>query len=100
MTESFAIVLQEGSGFVHDTILDGEVENVTNFRNALVIHDVKFGGAERRSNFVFDDFNFSAVTGDIVTFFDLTDSSNIETNRGVELESVAAGRGFWIAEHE
>ena len=100
LTESFAIVFEEGAGLVHDAVLDSEVEHVADFGDAFVVHDVKLGGAERCGDFVFDDFDLCAVAGDIVAFFDLADATNVETDGSVKLEGVAASGGLRIAKHD
>src|ERR1700748_787927 len=61
---------------------------------------IEFDNLERRSNFVFYNFHFHAVTDNIVgSFFDLANTTDIEANRSIELQRVTTGCCFRVSEH-
>ena len=49
------------AGLYDQTMLFSKREELSLGRNALVVENIKFAGAEWRSDFVFDDFNLGAV---------------------------------------
>ena len=42
----------------------------------------------------FDNFDFGFVTNNVIAFFNLTGTADVEADGGVEFERVTAGRGF------
>ena len=55
---------------------------------------------ERRRHLVLDDLDARLVADDLVAFLDRADAADVEADRGVELERVAARRGLRVAEHD
>ena len=62
--------------------------------DAFAIEDVELGFAEGSSDLVLDDLDLCAIAGHGVAFFDIGDASDVDADRGVELEGAAAGGGF------
>ena len=99
MANSFTVVLNKGTSLIEDTILYSEIEYVTNLGNTFVIHNIKFGRAEWGGNLILHDLNLGAVTDDIFTIFNLTDTANIDTDGSIELQSVTTSGSFRVTEH-
>ena len=100
LTELFAFVGEPGAGFFNDACFDAEVNQFAGFGNAFAIHDVKIDDFERRSNFVFDNFDAGLAADNVFLIFNGTDAANVDANRGIEFQRVAAGCGFGVAEHD
>src|SRR3984957_11845850 len=100
LADTLALVAVPGAGFLHDVMNGGDVERGAFARDALSVHDVEFGFAERRGHFILYHFDFCARTGDDVAFFDGGNAANIDAYRRVKLQCASAGGGFWVAEHD
>ena len=98
MSEFGVAVAEPGAGFADDVVFDAEVEDFADFGDAFAEHEVEFADAERRGDFVFDDFDFDAVADVLVAVFDGLSASDVDADGGVEFEGVAAGGGFGVAE--
>jgi hypothetical protein len=59
--------------------------------DALAVHDVELDLAERRRDLVLDDLHAGLVADDLVALLDRADAADVEADRGVELQRVAAG---------
>ncbi len=87
-----------GSSFFDHVFEHCSVEQITGERDAFVVHDVELSGLERWRDFVFHDFCFDAVANDLVVELDLRGTADFNADRRIELQSIAAGRNFWVAE--
>src|ERR1700736_1120036 len=67
--------------------------------NSRAVHDFEFGFAKRRRHLVLDHFDSGHRTDHFLAILDRPDAANIHAYRRIELQGVAAGGRFWIAEH-
>ena len=65
----------------------------------LAVEDIEFALGERGGHLVLDDLDAGAVTDDLFAVLDGRDAADVETLGRIELEGVAAGGGFGVAEH-
>src|SRR5664279_4113349 len=91
------LVREPGSGLLHETQLDGDVEDRALATYALSVHDVELGLLERRGAFVLHDLHARAVAHDLGAILDRLDATDVESDRRVELECPSTGRHFWRA---
>src|SRR3954465_7061009 len=68
--------------------------------DALVEHHVELGLPERGRNLVLDPLPSYVVPDDCLAFLDRSDPADVEPERRVELEGLAAGGGLGISEHD
>src|SRR5437867_1086989 len=68
--------------------------------DSFVEHDIELGLPERRRHLVLDHLDPDVVADDRLAFLDRTDPADIEPERSIELERLAAGGGLRIAEHD
>ena len=80
-------------------MFDAQINQFAFPADTFAVKNIEFGLTERRRNFVFDDFDFGFVTNNVIAFFNLTGTADVEADGGVEFECVTAGRGFRAAEH-
>ena len=78
---------------------DAELDDLAFARDALAVEDVEQRLAERRRDLVLDDLDPRLVADDLLAALDGADAADVEADRRVELERVAAGGGFGAAEH-
>ena len=84
-----------------DFLFEGEVEETADGGDALIIHDVEFGFAKGRGDFVFDNFDLGAAAGDgAIAAFDLADAADVDADAGKEFEGAATRSGFGTAKHD
>src|SRR4029077_14533748 len=96
-----ATVIQPGTTFLDDLLLQREIEQCAGGGNSLVIHDVEFGFGEWWRHFVLHNLDPGAVTGDYaIGLFDCTDAANIDTDAGVEFQGLAARCRLGVTEHD
>src|SRR5690606_20529165 len=76
-----------------------EVENLTDLGNTLAIHDVEFDLLEGRRDLVFHDLHPCGIADNIVAILDLPGTPNVQADRSVEFQGVAASGGFGITVH-
>src|SRR5262249_26677352 len=80
-------------------MLNADVNQLAELRDSFSVHDVEFGFAERRRDFVLDDFDFGAIAHDVLAVFDLRDSPDVQAQRRIKLQRASASGGFWRSEH-
>src|SRR5690606_30728013 len=81
-----------------ETVLDTKVDERALARDANTVQNVKLGLLEGRRHFVLHDLDTGAVADCLCTIFERLNATNVKTNRGVELQSLAAGRGLGATE--
>ncbi|MNC21887.1 hypothetical protein D3C75_698740 [compost metagenome] len=54
---------------------------------------------KRCSNFIFNDFNAGFTPHHVITIFHCANTTDIQTDRSVELQRVTTGSGFWVTKH-
>ena len=82
-----------GAALLGDVIVNRNVEQASFPRNALAEHDVELGEAERWSHLVLGHFDPHPVADILDAVLDCFYTSNVEPERGVELERTAT-RGY------
>src|SRR6185503_15526204 len=99
LAQALAFIRKPGATLFDRTLDHRQIEQIAFTRNAFAIHDVKLTLAERRRHFVLRHFYFRAIAGHTIAVFDRTDTTNIESQRGIELERATAGRRLGITKH-
>src|SRR3984893_2440134 len=99
LANALAVVGKPGAGLFDDAGLNAKVNQLAAFRDALAEHDIEIDDLERRCHLVLDDLYARLVADHLVTLLDRTDAPDVEADRGIEFQGVAAGRGLRIAEH-
>src|SRR5262245_3472524 len=99
LAQPLALVREPRAGLVDSLVLDADVDQLAESRDSLAVHDVELGLAERRRDFVFDDFYLGAIPYDVLAVFDLRDAADVEAQCRVELQCAPAGGRFRRAEH-
>src|SRR5690606_27957269 len=100
LADARALVAEPGARLVDDIGLHAQVDDLAFARNAAAIHDVELGLLEWRSDLVLDDLDAGFVADDLVALLDGTDAADVQAYGGIELERIAARRGFGVAEHD
>src|SRR6476646_6028965 len=85
-----------GARFFDDPVIDAELDDLALAADALAVQDVEERLAKRRRHLVLDA---RFVADDFLAALDRADAANVEAHRRVELERIAAGGSFGIAEH-
>ena len=91
---------EPGAALLDKAVQHTQVEDVTLDRNPLVEDDIELDLAEGGCDLVLDDRHLGLVADDLVTLLDLSDASDVEPDRGIELERPPAGRRLGVAEHD
>jgi len=65
----------------------------------LLVLSREFNLLERRCNLVFNNFHAGGVANNFFAVLQRPDAADVQTNRSVELQRIAAGCGFRAAEH-
>src|SRR5262249_19586072 len=74
---------------------NADVNQLAELRDSFSVHDVEFGFAERRRDFVLDNFDFGAIAHDVLAVFDLRDAPDVQAQRRIKLQRASASGGFW-----
>src|SRR5438445_5586569 len=82
-----------------DLVVDAEVEQVALLADALAVEDVELRFAERGGDLVLDDLDLGPAADDDVALLQGGDATDVDADRGVELQRAAAGGGLRVAEH-
>src|SRR5262245_6701914 len=93
------VIAEPGTRLLDQAGLDAEVEHFAYLAAALAIHDVEFDLLEWRSDLVLDHFHPGGVADDVVAVLDLAGAANVEPDRRIEFQGIAAGRGLGVAIH-
>src|SRR5690606_27779794 len=99
LTDALAAVAVPRARFLHQALRHADVDDLARARNARAVHDLEFGLTERRRHFVLHHLHAGLVADHFVAALDRADAADVQAHRGVELERVAAGGGFRVAEH-
>src|SRR5450759_4418994 len=100
LSEALLAAREPRAGLGDDAFLDTEVEQRTLLGDALAVHEVELGLAERRSHLVLDDLGAHPVADDVGPLLDRIDATDVDADRCVELQRAAAGGGLRAAEHD
>src|SRR3989339_1772899 len=88
-----------GAGLADHTILFAQGNQLTFWRNTLVVENIKFSLFERCRDLVFDDLDPYSATDDFFSFFDLSDPADVQADRREEFQGLTARRGLGVAKH-
>src|SRR5580693_6034388 len=99
LANALSVIGKPGARLLDDAGLNAQIDQFAALRYPLAVHDIEIDDLERRRHLVLDDLDARLVADDLVTLLDRADAPNIEADRGIEFERVAARRGFGIAEH-
>ena len=75
------------------------IYDLAHFADTLTKDDIKLDLAEWRGYFILHHLYTGAVAASHITVLDLRDTTDIEAHGCIELEGVAAGSCFGVAEH-
>ena len=95
-----AVVAEPGARLLDQPGLDSEVEDFADLANAFAVHDVELDLLERRRDLVLDYLHAGRIADDVVAILDLAGAADVEADRGVEFQRIAAGRRLRIAVHD
>src|SRR5271168_2625770 len=99
LANALAVIGKPGARLLDDASLNAQIDQFAALRYPLAVHDIEIDDLERRRHLVLDDLDARLIADDLITLLNRADAPNIETDRGVEFECVAARRGLRIAEH-
>src|SRR5258706_5227434 len=100
LAEAVAVVDVPGAGFLEHAVEHADLQHLAFARDALAVQDVELGLPERRRDLVLHHLHAGLGAGHLVALLDRADAADVHAHRGVELERVAAGAGFRVAEHD
>src|SRR5207247_8920264 len=80
--------------------LHTDFDQLAALQHPLAIHDIEIHHLERRRHLVLDHLDPGLVADHLVAVLDRADAPDVEPDRGIEFERLAAGRGFRVAEHD
>src|SRR2546430_9333184 len=96
LTDALAVIGEPGTGVLDNAGLNAEIDQFTALGYALAVHDVEIDDLEGRRHLVLDDLDAGLIADHLIAFLDRPDAANVEANRGIEFEGVAAGRSLRI----
>src|SRR5512138_296996 len=94
------LVRDPASALVEEPRLDTEVDDLAGERDALAVAKVELGLAERRSQLVLGHLHTRPAADDLLALLERADAPDVQADRGVELERIAAGGRLGVAEHD
>src|SRR5690606_21480370 len=98
LAQLVALVRVPGTGLLDEAVLHAEVDDAALLGDAHAVEDVELGLLEGRSHLVLDDLDAGAVADRLGALLEGLDATHVETDRGVELERLAARGGLGRAE--
>src|SRR5260370_1915940 len=99
LANALAVMGKPGARLLDNAGLNTQIDQFAALRYPLAVHDIEIDNLERRRHFVLDDFDAGLVADDLVPLLNCADAPDVETDRSVEFECVAARRGLRIAAH-
>src|SRR5438309_1027842 len=99
LANALAVIGKPGARLLDDAGLNAQIDQFAALRYPLTVHDIEIDDFEGRRHLVLDDLHACLIADDLVPLLDRANTPDVETNRGVEFECVAARRGLRIAEH-
>jgi hypothetical protein len=97
LAELVAVVGVPGAGLLDDAELLGGVDELGELVDAGAVEDLEVGLAERRGELVLDDLDLALGADRLVAALERALPADVEADRAVELERVAAGGGLGVA---
>src|SRR5271156_5971092 len=99
LANALPVIGKPGARLLDDASLNAQIDQFAALRYPLAVHDIEIDDLERRRHLVLDDLDACLVADDLVPLLDRADAPDVETDRGIEFECVAARRGLRIPEH-
>src|SRR5690348_17262396 len=99
LPDPLAVVAEPRSGFLHHARLHAEIDQLADLADTLAVYDVELDLAEWRGQLVLHHFYARLVADHLLALLDLADAPDLQPQRGIEFQRVAAGGGLRIAEH-
>ena len=90
---------EPGAGLADYLVVYAHIEDGAFTRNAFAVDDVELCNLKGRSDLVFDDLHTRTAADRIAALLERIYLAYVKTDGGEELERLAAGGGFRIAEH-
>src|SRR5213594_1462641 len=100
LADAIAAESVPGAGLLDDALLGRDVDQLSLLGDAGAVQDVELRLAERRRHLVLHHLHLGAAADHLVAVLDGAEAADVEPDRGVELERVAAGGGLRVAEHD
>src|SRR6185312_2921706 len=100
LAQLVALVGVPGARLLDDGVLHAEVDQTALAGDTRAVENVELGLLEGRRHLVLDDLDAGAIAHGIRAVFQRFDATDVETNRGIELERLAPGRGLGAAEED
>ena len=100
LADPHTVVGEPGAGLFDEARLNPQIDDLPELGNALAIHDVELNLAERRGDLVLHHLDLDIVADHLVAKLDLARAPNVEPNRRIEFQGIAARGGFGAAIHD
>src|SRR3546814_5212749 len=81
-------------------MVDAKIDQLAKLGDAFVVENLEVRFLERRRHLVLDDLDARLVADHLVTLLDRAGAADVEAHGGVELQRIAASRGFRRAVHD
>src|SRR3990170_810031 len=94
LADALAVAAVPGAGLLHQLGIHAHVDQLALAADALAVQDLGEHLLQRGRHLVLDHFDLGLVANDLVALLDRADTADVQADRGVELERVAAGGHF------
>ena len=98
LTQLVAVVGEPGARLLDDIALQRHIDDRAFLGNAFAIEHVELGGLEWRRHLVLDNLDPGTAADGFVPVLQGLNTTNVKTHRRIELQRLAAGGSFRIAE--
>ena len=99
LSQSAVTIGEPAAALLDDTIFHTKINNLTHLGDTLAEGDFEFTFAERRCHLVLHHLYAHLVTDYLVTILDACNTTDIQTNRCIELQGITACGSLRITEH-
>src|SRR5688572_26395611 len=99
LADALTVVAEQGARLLVEALRHANVDDLAVAGDAGPVKDLELGFAERRRYLVLDDLDAGLVADDFLAVLQRADAADVQPHGSVELERVAAGGGFRVAEH-
>ena len=89
-------VREPRAGFLDHAVVDAQVDDLADLRDALAEHDVEFRTFERGCHLVLHDLHLRACSQLFLAVLDDRHAADVDAHAGVEFQGIAARRGLGI----
>src|SRR6185436_18512485 len=99
LADALGAIREPGARLLDHISFHAEVEQFTRLGDTFPVDDVELDLPEWRGDLVLDYFHAGLVADDLVALLDLADAADVEADRGIEFQRIAARGGFGRAIH-